>query len=87
MQTATYKGKTYNLAYIGQTKYGRRAKLAFLNGSKEFWVDASLVTVGGAAKSRAKSSTSLSGGWWECRCCGEENKPGARNCWECGSGR
>lgn len=48
-KTATYKGKTYRLEFLGETKYGRRAKLAFLDGSREFWVDASLVTEGGAA--------------------------------------
>lgn len=43
-KTAQYKGRTYRLAYIGQTKFGRRAKLQFMDGSKEFWVDASLVS-------------------------------------------
>lgn len=48
-RTATYKGRTYRLEFLGDTKFGRRAKLAFLDGSKNFWVDASLVTEGGAA--------------------------------------
>lgn len=43
-RTASYKGRTYRLEYLGATKFGRRAKLAFLDGSKEFWVDASTVT-------------------------------------------
>lgn len=41
----TYKNRTYRMLWIGDTKYGRRAKLEFLNGSSEFWVNASLVTV------------------------------------------
>jgi hypothetical protein len=40
----TYKGKVYRLLWKGQTKFGERCKLAFLDGSKEFWADASLVS-------------------------------------------
>lgn len=40
-----YKGKVYNILYMGDTKYGPRARLQFLDGSKDFWVDASLVDV------------------------------------------
>lgn len=47
MKTANYKGKTYRVKFIGDTKYGKRANLEFMDGSKNFWVDASLVTVGG----------------------------------------
>jgi hypothetical protein len=47
MKTATYRGRTYKLEFIGQTKFGKRAKLAFLDGSKEFWVSASEVKIGG----------------------------------------
>ena len=50
---ATYKGRTYRLRFLGDTKFGRRAKLAFLDGSKEFWVDASLVA---EAESPAKQT-------------------------------
>lgn len=35
-----YNGRTYRLLWSGQTKYGRRAHLAFTDGSKDFWVDA-----------------------------------------------
>lgn len=48
-KTATYKGRTYRLVFIGDTKFGRRAKLAFMDGSKEFWVDASTVSEGGSS--------------------------------------
>ena len=57
MKTATYKGKTYRLEYLGPTKFGRRAKLAFMDGSKEFWVDAALVSEGGASSSPATRCT------------------------------
>ena len=43
-RTAEYKGRKYRLMWSGKTKYGMRAKLAFMDGSKEFWVDASLVS-------------------------------------------
>jgi hypothetical protein len=42
--TVIYKGRRYTALYIGQTKYGPRAHLEFLDGSKDFWVDADLVT-------------------------------------------
>lgn len=37
--TVRYKGRTYRLVWQGRTKYGDRAHLAFLDGSKDFWVD------------------------------------------------
>ena len=40
---AAYKGKTYRLEFLGETKFGKRAKLSFLDGTKEFWVAAELV--------------------------------------------
>ena len=45
MTTALYKGKKYRLDWKGQTKYGKRAKLSFFNGSKSFWVDLNKVTI------------------------------------------
>lgn len=44
-QVAEYKGRKYRLLWIGDTKYGRRAHLQFFNGSKDFWVDAALVSI------------------------------------------
>ena len=44
-QVAMYKGRKYPLLWQGDTRYGRRAKLGFWDGSREFWVDASLVRV------------------------------------------
>lgn len=41
---AEYKGRKYRLLWSGKTKYGMRAKLAFMDGSKEFWVDAGMVS-------------------------------------------
>lgn len=40
LRYATYKGRPYVLVFQGPTNYGVRAKLAFLNGAKEFWVAA-----------------------------------------------
>jgi len=45
-KTATYKGKKYRLLWEGKTKYGRRCKLGFWDGSREFWADATAVTIG-----------------------------------------
>jgi hypothetical protein len=38
-----YKGRNYRLKWAGTTKYGPRAKLAFLDGYREFWVALALV--------------------------------------------
>lgn len=54
---ATYKGRTYKLLFLGQTKFGRRAKLGFTDGSKEFWVPADDVTEGGGADRQASGPT------------------------------
>jgi len=45
-RTAIYKGRTYKLLFLGDTKYGKRAHLQFTDGSKDFWVSADLVTEG-----------------------------------------
>ena len=42
-QIVAYKGRSYRLLWTGKTQYGARAKLAFLDGSKEFWVEADKV--------------------------------------------
>ena len=52
-KTAIYKGRTYRCLFIGATKYGRRAHLQFMDGTKDFWVDASLVSEGGDSSSRS----------------------------------
>ncbi len=41
---ATYKGHVYNVKWVGLTPFGRRVKLAFLNGKKTFWANAADVT-------------------------------------------
>lgn len=43
-RTATYKGRKYLLEWSGKTKYGERAHLWFMDQSKDFWVDAKLLT-------------------------------------------
>lgn len=38
-----YKGKKYRVKFVGPTKFGQRAHLEFLDGSKSFWAAAELV--------------------------------------------
>ena len=38
-----YRGRQYYLKWIGETKWGHKAKLQYLDFSKEFWVDSYLV--------------------------------------------
>jgi hypothetical protein len=40
-----YKGRVYRLLRQETNQYGNRVKLAFLDGSKDFWADAALVSV------------------------------------------
>lgn len=61
-QTVSYKGRSYRLLWQGGTKYGERAHLAFMDGSKDFWVDAALVS--GASASRSHASARRSRGEW-----------------------
>ena len=42
---ATYKGRRYQLLFNGKTKFGDRARLKYLDGSKEFWCDSRLITL------------------------------------------
>lgn len=55
---ATYKGRTYLLRFLGTTKFGLKAKLAFLDGSKEFWVDSNLIAETNAPPTSASASSS-----------------------------
>lgn len=65
--TVLYKGKPYKVLYYGPTKFGQRARLQFFDGSKDFWVDASLVSPGrGTGYSRPYGG----GGSGRCRGCG-----------------
>jgi hypothetical protein len=79
-KTAEYKGRKYRVAWVGETKYGCRAKLQFFDGSKEFWV----------AEDQIKYVTKISnangnkhGGRYECNECGDYVTAGTR-CWETG---
>jgi len=82
---ATYRGKTYKLLYVGKTKFGHKAKLAFLDGSKEFWVDSSDISRGGSSGGSGRSSTArrAPSGRYECPECGEYVTRGSQ-CWETG---
>lgn len=69
-RTATYKGRTYRCLFVGDTKYGRRARLQFFDGSKDFWVDAKLVSASESSRYRRNEDE-------ECEMCG-------RNKYTCG---
>lgn len=80
-QVAEYKGRKYRLAFIGQTKFCRRAKLEFFDGSKEFWVAADAVSI--TENSPAKSSgfkRSRRPSCWTCR----DIHDGGTICPDCG---
>jgi len=72
MKLVTYKGRSYRLLWSGETKFGRRAKLSFMDGSKEFWADLALVSDGpakstpGAYPERRPGRGSLRGKWTGC---------------------
>lgn len=83
-QTAEYKGRKYRLEWMGQTKFGRRAKLAFFDGSKEFWAAASEVAVcDQPARSYGFRSSSSSRRQPSCRVC-KDRHDGSTVCWACG---
>ncbi len=45
IKSATYKGRTYICLWSGKTKTGKdMAKLGFMDGSKQFWVDLAAVS-------------------------------------------
>jgi hypothetical protein len=41
---AIYKGQTFELCYMGKTKWGFKA-LLYANPKRKFWVDAKLVDI------------------------------------------
>jgi hypothetical protein len=84
-QVASYKGKKYRLLWIGDTKYGRRAHLGFFSGDKDFWVDASAVTVSENAPRRQSSSRGPSRGRRTGCACGSIE--GEYHDWYCASCR
>ena len=59
-EKVSYKGRMYRRVWAGQTKYGHRSKLEFLDGSKQFFVGSDMVSV---VASSSSSSSSL-----HCRC-------------------
>ncbi len=86
---ASYKGRTYRLLYAGTTKYGQKAKLAFMDGSKEFWADLALVQITQRYE-RPKSLSKILDyakhvGEVKCRKCGQWTPEGDDWCMACGS--
>ena len=75
---AEYKGHTYVLAWRGETAYGNRARLMFLDRSKEFWVDLNLIKeVSEPPKRRYGKHW---GRCWECGCEGYLDSDGYCGC-------
>jgi hypothetical protein len=56
---AEYKGRKYKLLFLGDTRHGKRAKLAFLDGSKEFWVPANLLNNSNVPEDEENSSPTM----------------------------
>jgi len=68
-QLASYKGRNYAVKWYGKTKTDKQLhKLAFLDGSKEFWADSSLV--GAPLSSPASTGSSSYQGRRNWRPCG-----------------
>lgn len=63
----TYKGRQYRLLWSGKTKYGQRCKLSFMDGTKEFWADSSLVDGVGVSSGSGSGRT---------QACAECGRPG-----------
>lgn len=80
-QVALYKGRKYRLMWIGKTKYGQRAHLAFFDGSRDFWVDAGAVEVSESTRSGRRGSHE---GEVRCCHCGEWTPEGDDWCMSCG---
>lgn len=78
----TYNGRPYTLLWSGPTKHGERARLQFLDGTKDFWVDAHLVS-GASSASFDVAPKLRRDGTYECDECGDYVRPGTR-CWETG---
>lgn len=79
-KTVSYKGKTYRLLWTGSTKYGQRSHLQFMDGSKDFWVAASLtseavqshlVTVAASQSSKSQDQGWRGNGCSACRAKGD----------------
>lgn len=82
-QVAIYNGRKYKLAWQGKTKYGERAKLAFFDGSKEFWVDSSKITTTEGSASQTKSYSNRLGRRTGCSCGSREGGSQPSDCWSC----
>lgn len=81
-KTATYKGRTYKLLFSGKTKFGNKAKLGFMDGSKEFWVDLGLITEGSSEVSRTRPNSVRTTRLRTCPRCGG-NEQNQIDCGEC----
>lgn len=56
IEVVEYKGRKYELVWSGNTRYGNKAKLKFLNGDKEFWVPLEAIQRSPSTPSRSTPS-------------------------------
>lgn len=90
---AEYKGRTYKCLYSGKTKFGMKAKLAFMDGSKEFWVDlvtveldvakASNVGINDSGRMSSPIPKRRGGTRTGCQCGSVEEYTKESDCWNC----
>lgn len=78
--TAEYKGRSYRVKWAGKTKFGERANLEFLDGSRNFWVPLSMVTASSSSAGKRSRREPRS---YSCDECGDYVEAGSR-CWETG---
>jgi hypothetical protein len=67
-ERVVYNGHAYTLLWRGQTKFGRRAHLAYLDGSKDFWVDEAKLGGDLAGRSGMDAATAREYRVHECSC-------------------
>ena len=71
-KVVSYKGHNYKLLWRGSTQYGERAKLEFMDGSRQFWVAANLVGTAEVEDDRAPKTES------------QRRDAPTKRCFECG---
>ncbi len=79
--TVMYKGRKYRKVWEGDTKYGRRAKLEFFDGSKSFFCDASMCTF---VTNGCRHGGATRGRMFPCVICGGMMREDDGSCPHCG---
>jgi hypothetical protein len=77
-----YKGHRYTLLWTGETKFGHKCKLQFMDGSKQFWVPSNQVHEPEqvAPQPRGMRNGRHWGRCWECGCEGWLDSDGYCGC-------